>query len=155
MQNREQGRVDDQGLGITHQLGQDGAPQGFQEAPEVAYPPVQRGGMEAYDPGEQVREEPGGLAQEGAFGLHTSKLLEKSEGYDLRIRELLEGLVASPFGVEPVVDVVYVAEQYGYGLFQEGQMWGKLGLGHPMLLWSGSGRMASFLHCRTAQHTSS
>src|SRR5215216_7541762 len=110
--------------------------------------------MEACDPGEQVREEPGSLTQEGAFGLYPSELLKEGEGHDLRIRELFEGLIAAPFGVELVVSIVYSAEQNGYGLFQEGQLWGKLGLGHPMLLWSGSGRMASFLHCRTAQQTS-
>jgi hypothetical protein len=39
---------------------------------------MQRRGVEAYDSQEQVREEPLGLAQEGAFGLNTSKLLEKA-----------------------------------------------------------------------------
>jgi hypothetical protein len=115
---------------IADQLGQDGAPQGLKVAPEVAYPPVQRGEMKAYDPRKQVREEAGNLTQEGAFRLHTSKLLEKGEGHDLRVRKFFESLVASPFGVEPIVSVVYSAEQNGHGLFQEGQLWGKLGLGH-------------------------
>jgi hypothetical protein len=89
MQNRKQCRVDDQGLSIAHQLSQDGAPQGLQEAPELAYSPVQRGGMEAYNAGKQVREEALGLAQEeGALGLNSSKLVEKGEDHDLRIREL-------------------------------------------------------------------
>ncbi len=74
-----------------------------------------------------MREEPGDLAQEGALGLDTSKLLEEREGYDLRIREFLEGLVVATFGVEVVVGVVYSAKQNGHGLFQEGQLWGKLG----------------------------
>ncbi len=65
---------------------------------------------------------------------YPSELLEEGEGYDLRIRELFEGLVASTFGVELVVGVVYSAKQNGHGLFQEGQVWGKLGSGHPMLL---------------------
>jgi hypothetical protein len=90
--------------------------------------------MEAYDPGERAREEAGNLAQEGAFGLNTSKLLEKSEGYDLRIRDLFEGLVMTPFGIELVVSVVYLAKQNGHSLFQEGQLWGKLSLSHLMLL---------------------
>jgi hypothetical protein len=93
--------------------------------------------VKTYDPRKQVREEAGDLAQERALGLHTSKQAagrEEGEGYDLRVRELFEVLVASPFGVEPIVDVVYSAEQNGYGLFQEGQMWGELGLGHLMLL---------------------
>ncbi len=111
--------------------------------------------MKTHGSGEQVREEPGDLAQEGALGLHASKLLEEGEGHDLGIREFFEGFVVSSFGVEPVVSIVYSAEQNGEGLFQEGQVWGKLGLGHPMLLWSGSDRMASFLHCQTSQHTSS
>ena len=99
---------------------QDGAPQGLQEASELAYPPMQRRGVKTYDPREQVREEAFGVAQEGTFGFHASKLLEEGEGYDLRIRELFEGLVASPFGIEPIVDVVYSAEQNSYGLFQKG-----------------------------------
>ena len=94
MQNRKQGRVDDEGLGFSHQLGQDGAPQGLKVAPELAYPPVQRGGMELYDSREQVREKPGDLAQEGTLGLNTPKLLEEGEGDDLRVREPLERLVA-------------------------------------------------------------
>ena len=42
---------------ISYQLGQDGTSQGLQEAPELADAAVQRGGMEAYDPREQVRED--------------------------------------------------------------------------------------------------
>ena len=68
-----------------------------------------------------MREEAGDLTQEGAFGTCASKLLEEGEGYDLRVREFFEVLVATAFGVEPVVDVVYSAEQNGYGFFQEGQ----------------------------------
>ena len=71
--------------------------------------------------------------------------MEKGEGHDLRIRELFEGLIAPPFGVELVVSVVYSAEQNSHGLLQKGKLGGKFGLGHPMLLWSGSGRMALFL----------
>jgi hypothetical protein len=90
--------------------------------------------MKADGSGEQVREEAGDLAQEGAFGLHPSKLLKEGEGYDLRIGELFEGLVAPPIGVEPVVSVVYLAKQDGHGLFQEGKWWSKLGSGHLKLL---------------------
>jgi hypothetical protein len=49
------------------------------------------------------------------------------------------------FGVEPVVSVVYLAKQNGHSLFKEGQLWGKLGLGHLKLLWTGRSRMALFL----------
>jgi hypothetical protein len=50
MQDRKQARVDDQGLGVSHKLGQDSVPQGLQEAPEFADTTVKRGGMKAYDP---------------------------------------------------------------------------------------------------------
>ncbi len=109
--------------------------------------------MEAYDPRKQVREEAGNLTQEGAFRLHTSKLLEKGEGHDLRVRKFFESLLASPFGVEPIVSVVYSAQQNGHGLFQEGQLWGKLGLGHLKLLWTGNSDGPRFT-LQTTQHTS-
>jgi hypothetical protein len=86
--------------------------------------------MKTHGSREQVTEEAANLAQERTLGLNTSKLLKEGKGYDLRVRKLLEGLVASPFRVELVVDVVHSAEQNGQGLFQEGQLWGKLGLGH-------------------------
>src|SRR5215207_11129381 len=110
--------------------------------------------MEVYDPREQVREESGSLAQEGTLALDAPKLLEEGKRYDLRIRELFEGLVASPFGVEVVVSVVYSAEQNGHGLFQEDQLWGKLELGHLKLLWTGNSDGPRFT-LRTTQHTSS
>jgi hypothetical protein len=111
--------------------------------------------MKTHDPGEQVREEAGDLTltQEGAFGLHASKLLEEGEGYDLRVREFFEVLLATALGVEAVVDVVYSAEQNGYGLFQEGQTWGKLGLGHLMLLRTGNSDGPRFT-LQTTQHAS-
>jgi hypothetical protein len=59
VQHRKQGRIDDQGLGLSYQLGQDGTPQGLQEAPQLAHSAVERGGMKVDDPWEQVREEPG------------------------------------------------------------------------------------------------
>src|SRR5215210_5908547 len=153
MQDRKQRGVDDQRLGIADQLGQDSAPQGLQKPPEVADAPVQRGGMEAEDSGKQVREEAGELAQEGAFALHPSKLLEEGQGHDLRIGELFEGLVAPPFGVDPVIDVVYLAEKHGQGLFQEGERWGKLGWGHLKLLWEGNSDGPRFT-LQTTQQTS-
>ena len=94
--------------------------------------------MKPRDSGKEVREEPSELAQEGAFGLRPSELPEEGEGHDFRIRELFESLVAPSFGVELVVSVVYWTEQDGKGLFQEGQPWGKLGLGHLKLLWTGN-----------------
>jgi len=44
---------------------------------------MERGRMKTDDPREQMREEPSTLAQEGAFGLHSSELLKKHEGEDL------------------------------------------------------------------------
>jgi hypothetical protein len=54
-----------------------------------------------------------------------------------------------------VVGVVDLAEQEdGERLFQEGEFWGMLGEGHPMLLWSGSVRMVLVLSHQTTQLTS-
>ena len=78
----------------------------------------------------------GALAQEGAFGPHSSELLEEGESHDLRIGEIFEGLVAPPLGVDSVVDIVHPAEEHGHGLFWEGQLGGKLGEGHLKLLWT-------------------
>src|SRR5215204_2665182 len=44
MQYRKERGVHDQGLRIAHQLGQDGSPQGLQITPQLAYPPMKRGG---------------------------------------------------------------------------------------------------------------
>ena len=53
---------------------------------------MQRGGLKTHGSREQVSEEQGNLAQERTLTLHASKLLEESEGYNLRVQELLEGL---------------------------------------------------------------
>ncbi len=76
-------------------------------APELAYATMERGGVKTDGSGEQVREKAGDLAQEGTLGFNTSKLLEEREGYDLRVSELLEGLVVTSFGIEPVVSIVH------------------------------------------------
>jgi hypothetical protein len=44
---------------------------------------MERRRVKTHDPREQVAEEAGDLAQEGALALHASKLLEEGEGYDL------------------------------------------------------------------------
>ena len=90
MKDLQQGGIHDHGLRISHQLGHDGAPQGFEKPPELAQAAVERGGMEADDLWEEVAEKAGDLAQEGARGLHAPKLLEDGEGDDLGVRELLE-----------------------------------------------------------------
>jgi hypothetical protein len=76
-------RVDDQGLGLPDQLGQDLPAQGFEETPQFPHAAMQRGGMQPDDPGEQVREEPLGIAQEGPLALYAPKLLEKRQRQDL------------------------------------------------------------------------
>ena len=58
----------------------------------------------------EVREKPGGLAQESAFGFHPSKELKEREGDDLGVRELLQGLVAPTVRVEGLVSVVDLAQ---------------------------------------------
>ena len=155
MQDRKQSGVDDQRLRISDQLGQDGASQGFQEAPELPHAAVERGRMKADHPREQVGEEASGVAQEGAFGFTPRKLLEEREGEDLRVREPLEGIVAAGARVEMGVGVVDLAEQGGDGLFQEcGRVgYGVVGpSGAPLV---GRLRMALFLSHPTTQHTSS
>ena len=65
-------------------------------------------------------------------------MISESESY-------FEGLVVAAFGIEVVVSVIYSAKQNGHSLFQEGQLWGKLGEGHLKLLWTGRSRMALVL----------
>jgi hypothetical protein len=134
---REQSRIYEQGFGLSYQLRYDGPPQGFEESPKLADATVERGRGEAKHPREEVGEEAGGFAQEGAAGLDTPKLLEQREGDDLRVRESLEGFVETAIRIEVPVGVVDLAEQDGDRLFQELGLWGILCLGHPMLLWSG------------------
>jgi hypothetical protein len=43
--------------------------------------------VKPYHPGELVREEPLGIAQEGTLGLHAPQLLQEGEGKDLRAPE--------------------------------------------------------------------
>ena len=83
MQNRKQRRVDNQGLRFAYQLGQDLFAQGLKVAPELAYPPMEGGGVKTHHSGEQVREEAGNFAQERALALDTPQLLKEGEGYDL------------------------------------------------------------------------
>jgi hypothetical protein len=87
----------------------------LQEAPELAYySAVEGGGMEADGPREQVREQPGDLAQEGAFGFYPSELPKERKGEDFGIRELLEGGIVPSWRVEVSVGVVVdLAEQDG------------------------------------------
>jgi hypothetical protein len=94
--------------------------------------------VQPYYPGKQLREEPLGVSQEGAFALHAPQLREERQGDDLRVREALEGLVASSAGVEQHISVVYEAEQDGEGLFRVGEAWGMVGSGHLLLLGEGS-----------------
>ena len=80
--------------------------------------------MKAYDPGEEVREEPFGVSQERALGLDTAQLLEERQGQDFGVREPLYGLVTSASGVEESVGIVGEAEKHGHGLFRLGEACG-------------------------------
>jgi hypothetical protein len=86
-----------------------------------------------------MREEPLGVAQEGALALHPSELLQKGEGDDLRVREVFEGFVAVRSArVEGGVGVINEAEEHAQSLFQAGEGGGMLGLGQLTLLVVGS-----------------
>jgi hypothetical protein len=100
---------------------------------------MEGGRMQPHHPGEQVREEPLGVAQERAFAFHASQLLEEGEGDDFRVREALYGFVAAGTRVEMSVSVVDEAEEHREGLFRVGEAWGMVGLGHLLLL--GEGRL--------------
>jgi hypothetical protein len=115
---------------------------------------TERGRVKPYHPGEEVAEEPLGVAQERALRLDASQLLEESEGDDLRVCKPFEGLVASSFGVEGSVGVVDEAEQDGERLFRSSERRCKLSMGHPLILWSGFW-MALVLAQQTTQHSSS
>src|SRR5215212_10796627 len=154
MQDPEQARVDDQGLRIADQFGHHLSRQGPQEAPELADAAVQRGRGEPDDPGEQVREQPLGVPQEGAFALNPTKLLEEGKRDDLRVGEPLYGLVAMGVGIEQRVSIVYEAEEGDDRLFRSVEASGMVLVGHPELLWSGVGRRALFLSQPTTQQTS-
>src|SRR5215208_2831379 len=111
VQNRKQSRVDEQRLRVADHLVEDVPPQGFQKTPELPHPPMERGRVQPHHPGEQVREEPLGLAQERAFAFHASQLLKEGEGDDFRVREALYGFVAAGTGVEMSVSVVAMRQK--------------------------------------------
>jgi hypothetical protein len=82
---------------------------------------MERGRVKPYYSRKQVREEPLGIPQEGAFALHASQLLEERKRDDLRVRKALYGFVVSSVGVEQCVSVVHEAEEDGEGLFRVGE----------------------------------
>ena len=129
MENFQERRVYKQGFRLAYQLREDLPPQRFQEAPELSHPPVQRGRVKPRYAREQVRKEPLGVAQERAFALYPSELLEEREGDDLGVRKPLYGLVLSRTGVEQRIGVIYEAEEHGESLFQVaervGVCWGR------------------------------
>src|ERR671912_287522 len=135
-----------------HLTGRRGGAEGYKKPLVLPHPPMQRGGMQPGDPGEQVREEPLGIAQEGPLALYAPKLLEKRQRQDLGVREPLERLVTLPPRVEQRVSVVDEAEQDRDRLFQGGEGGGMLRMGHPRFLSSGI-RMAPF-YSQTTQHSS-
>jgi hypothetical protein len=99
---------------------------------------MKRGRVKPHHPRKQVREEPLGIAQEGALRLHTSQLLKECQDDDLGVREPLERFVASrAVGIEQHVGVVDEAEEDGQSLFRLGEASGMVGLGHLLLLREG------------------
>jgi hypothetical protein len=80
MQNRKQRRVDNQGLRFADQLGHYLFAQGLKLTSELAYPPMEGGRVKTHHSGEQVREEPGTLAQERALALDAPQLLPGGRG---------------------------------------------------------------------------
>jgi hypothetical protein len=62
VQHQKQGRVDDERFQVADQLGRRLPPQGFQQTQQLAKAAVQRRGYEVHYPGEEVGEEPPGVA---------------------------------------------------------------------------------------------
>ncbi len=144
MQNRKQRRVHDHRLGLADEIVEDSAAQRLEKASKLSCPAVEGGRSEAEHPGEQVREEPLGVAQEGAFALDAAQLLEEGEGQDFGVREPFERSVAVAFRIEEAVGVVDEAEQDDDRLFRPVEPWSKVSEGHLLLLVEGS-RMALVL----------
>src|SRR5215210_454269 len=136
--------VDEEGLGLSNQLGQDLPAQWLKVASESPHAPMQRGGVHPRDAREEVDKETLEVAQEGAFALGAPQLLEECQGDDLRVRELLERGVALPPRVEEGVGVIHEAEQDRDRLFQRSEGGSMLRVGHPRHLSLGI-RMAPFL----------
>jgi hypothetical protein len=67
---------------------------------------VEGGRGETDHAGEQVREEPLGVAQEGTLALDAAQLLEERECQDLGVRKPLEPFVAVGAGVEVRIGIV-------------------------------------------------
>jgi hypothetical protein len=62
-------------------------------------------------------EEPRKVTQEGALAFDASELLKLGGSHNLRVRELLQSLVAPPVRADALVDVVHQTEQDGDSLF--------------------------------------
>ncbi len=156
MQDREQARVDDQGLRIsptssaTTSRGKDS-----KKRLSLRMRRCSEEGASPRSPGNRCEEEPLEVPQEGAFALHPTKLLEEGKRDDLRVGEPLEGLLAAGVGIEQRVSIVYEAEEGDDRLFRSVEASGMVLVGHPELLWSGVGRRALFLSQPTTQQTSS
>src|SRR5215207_126398 len=144
MQHLKQRRVHNERLRITDEVRYHRTPQGLQMAPEPANASMERGGMHTCHVREQMNKESLNVAQERPLALDAPQLLEERKGKDLRVRKLLERLVALPLRVEKGVSVVHQTEQDHDRLFQGSEGESMLGLGHPRFLSSGS-RMAPFL----------
>src|SRR5215213_5402430 len=127
MQHAEQRPIGYERLGISGQLLQELAPQGFEEAPELPHAPMERRGSVSPDSGEEVREEPLAVAQKRPLGLHAAELLQKRQGQDLGVREPLQGFVEAAPGVEEPVGVIGETKKRDHGVFRSEEAWGSLG----------------------------
>jgi hypothetical protein len=102
LQDPKQRRVDDQGLRVAHELRHQRAPKGLQVelyAERGRGGEARKGGEDRSRARQKVREEPLGIAQERALGVDAPQLLDEGQAQDLRVRELLKGLVSVPLGV--------------------------------------------------------
>jgi hypothetical protein len=143
MQHRQERRIHHQRLRVADDLGYHDPPQRLQETAQLPHAAVEGGRVQPHHAREEVGEEPRRVPEEGPLALHAAQLLEEGEREDLRVREPLERGVDLGPRVEEAIGVVDEAEQHGHGLFQAGRLWGRVRVGHLLLLVAGS-RMAPF-----------
>lgn len=97
-----------------------------------------------------MAEEPLDVTQERARGFNAPKLLEECEGQNLRVREPLQGLLATAAGIKEAVGVAGETEEHGHGLFRAGEAWDKVGGAICRSLWWGVGW--PLFYSQTAQY---
>jgi hypothetical protein len=92
-QNLKQRRVDDQRLGVAHEVSHRSTPERFQLAAQPADSSVQRRRVQAHHAWEQVREQASfaSVAQERSLGRYASQLLQEVQGQYVGVRMFLAG----------------------------------------------------------------